>query len=615
MCGIIGYLGPKDVSSVLLVSLQKLEYRGYDSAGLAIIDKEELVVKKSLGKLQELEKLMQNQVIKGSCGIGHTRWATHGEPNIVNAHPHINQTKKIAVVHNGIIENFFDLKNELKEEGFIFVSETDTEVIPHLIEKYKNQKLSLEEAFYLSLLKLEGKFSIAMVSEEEPNKIYFAKNGVPLIIAKSTDEKEEPEAFISSDLAGVAAIAEYYCYLNDKEWGYFNSGEYNLFDLERNPKQAVFHKLELSPQDYEKGDWSHFMLKEIYEQPDIIQSILDKRLRNNGKIFFEEMQLSPEYLVKVGQIIIQACGTSLNAGLVGKNYLENFSRIYTDADFSSEFRYRNPVLEGDTLVAGISQSGETADTLAGLHGAKAKFLKVLSFLNNENSTMFKESDAIISLSAGPEIGVASTKAYIAAVVNLFLFSLYLGSLKWSLTKIQRKKMIDELSSLPDKAYRILSDIQEIQEISNYLKDLSDTVFLGRSFNYPTALEGALKLKEISYIHASGYAAGEFKHGPIALVSENVPVIVIVPSGDVRTKMISNLLEVKARKGKIISIISEGDNEVKKISDFYIEIPNSPEYLSPILTVIPLQLIAYYTAIYRGCDVDKPRNLAKSVTVE
>ena len=615
MCGIVGYIGSKAISPVLLVGLQKLEYRGYDSAGLAIIEKDELVVKKAPGKIFALEKVMQNQVLDGSCGIGHTRWATHGEPNVLNAHPQESRSKKIAVVHNGIIENFFDLKGELVSDGFVFVSETDTEVIPHLIEKFKADGHDTQTAFYRTLQKLEGKFAICMVSEDEPRRVYFARNGAPLIVAQSKDEKGHFEGFLSSDLSAIVPIAKNYYHLKDLEWGYFDLKKCHLFNWSGNPEKCTFEKLKITLKDFNRGDYPHFMLKEIHEQPEVVQRILEQRVHEKSKVIFEETQLSPEYLSQVGQIIIQACGTSLNAGLVGKNYLENYGRIYTDADFSSEFRYRNPVLGGDTLVVGISQSGETADTLAGLHGAKSKFLKVVSFLNSESSTMARESDAMIALNAGPEIGVASTKAYIAEIVNLFLFSIYLGGIKWVLPKNKRKKMLDELSSLPDKISSVLQNLVEIQQISNYLKDVSDTIFLGRSYNYPTALEGALKLKELSYIHASGYAAGEFKHGPIALVSENVPVIVIVPHSSVRTKMISNLLEVKSRRGKIISIVSKNDEEVKKISDYFIEIPHVPEYLSPILTVIPLQLIAYYTAIYRDCDVDRPRNLAKSVTVE
>ena len=615
MCGIIGYIGPKVISSVLLVGLHKLEYRGYDSAGLAVLEKDELIIKKTPGKIASLEEAIKNQIFDGSCGIGHTRWATHGEPNALNAHPHCNTSKKISVVHNGIIENFFDLKNELIDHGYVFISETDTEVIPHLIDKFKNNGHETQVAFHKTLQKLEGKFAISMISEDEPNRMYFARNGASLIIAQNIDHEGNLEGFISSDLPAIIPIAKNYHYLQDGEWGYFDTQRCHYFDWDGKPKEQEFKKLELTLKNFDKGDYPHFMLKEIYEQPKVIENILKKRVNDQNEVFFDDMLLTPEYLFKVGQIIIQACGTSLNAGLVGKIYLENHSKIHTNADFSSEFRYRNPVLGGDTLVVGISQSGETADTLAGLHSAKSKFLKVISFLNNEESTMARDSDAVIALHAGQEIGVASTKAYIAEVVNLFLFSIYLGGIKWTLPKKEKETLIDELRKLPEKISLVLENIDSIREIANYLKEVSDTIFLGRFHNYPTALEGALKLKELSYIHASGYAAGEFKHGPIALVTKDVPVVVIVPYGDLRTKMISNLLEVKARQGKIISIISEGDDQVKKMSDYFIEIPHTPEYLSPILSAVPLQLLAYYTAIYRGCDVDQPRNLAKSVTVE
>ena len=616
MCGIVGYIGQKSIESVLIVGLKKLEYRGYDSAGIAIVDRGELIVDKAKGKISELEEEIKGRSFQGQLGIGHTRWATHGEPSKLNAHPHINQDRNIAVVQNGIIENFLELKEELKNEGYVFTSETDTEIIAHLITTFIKQGFSPEQSFLRALHRLDGKFAIAVIFENVPNKIFFARNGAPLIVGSGELQDGEPiENFLASDLPAIVPLARMAYYVKDGEWGYINHSKVELFNWEGESLTLDFQKVDLKVEEIEKGDYPHFMLKEIYEQPDIIENMLKKRILPEGKIRFDEMEFSREYLSKLGRILIQACGTSLNAGLIGKLYLEMFAKIYTNADFSSEFRYRNPVAEGDTLVIGISQSGETADTLAGLHEAKAKFLKVLSFLNNPNSTLSRESDAIIHLLAGHEIGVASTKAYTSEVLHLFLFSLYVGGLKWILPKDQREELVADLLTVPEKIREILNNVEPIQKVANYLKDVSDTVFLGRTFNYATALEGALKLKEISYIHASGYAGGEFKHGPIALIDEGVPVVIITPKGEIREKMISNLQEVKARKGVIISVITKGDEEIKGLSDFSIEIPDIGEELSPLLTVVPLQLLAYYTALYRGCDVDKPRNLAKSVTVE
>lgn len=612
MCGIVGYSGSKSAETVLLVGLKKLEYRGYDSAGLAIMDGGELVIQKTQGKIEALEKLLQSKNVRGQTGIGHTRWATHGEPSRLNSHPHTNRDGSISVVHNGIIENYGALKKELQSEGFIFASFTDTEVIPHLIDKYMKDGFELKVAFYKALQRLEGKYAIAMISDREPDKVFFARNGNPLLIGR---DPARNEFLLSSDIPALVPIAKEYMPLADEQWGFFTKESLELYDWDGEVVEPEFHEMELTEKDVEKGDYEHYMLKEIYEQPAMIQKIIRERIDERGHILFHEMKMSRESLAKINRISIQACGTSLNAGMIGKLYFEQFSRIFTDADYSSEFRYRNPVMNVDTLVIGISQSGETGDTLAGLHEAKASFLPVISFLNNLHSTMARESDAIVDLMAGPEIGVASTKAYTAEVFNLFLFSIFLSSIKWILPKEEREKIIQEVHELPEKMETVLKNVEPIKEIAQFLKDSKDTIFLGRTFNYPSALEGALKLKEISYIHASGYAGGEFKHGPIALVSEQVPVIVIVPQGAIHQKMLSNLEEVKARKGKIISVITEGDEEIKALSDFSLEIPPVIEPLSPILTALPLQLLAYYTALYRGCDVDQPRNLAKSVTVE
>ncbi|MFO1524905.1 MAG: glutamine--fructose-6-phosphate transaminase (isomerizing) [Turneriella sp.] len=609
MCGIVGYIGPKSVESVLINGLKKLEYRGYDSAGMAVLDGAELSTRKALGKIAELEKQLKGQPVDGTTGIAHTRWATHGEPSTINAHPHLNNERNIAVVHNGIFENYAKLKTELMDDGYVFVSETDTEVAPHLLEKYIDEGFSLDEAFVRMLKRLEGQYAIACISEKMEKKIYFARKGSPLILARGNNEY-----LLASDIPAVIPIAHEAIYLEDEQWGYITEQGVSIFNLAGAVVEPQWQSVSLKEEDVDKGDFEYLMLKEIYEQPDVFERIFKERI-DDSFIHFPELKFGKEYLARVGRMLIQACGTSLNAGMIGRMYLEQYAHISAETDYSSEWRYRNPLASGDSLVVGISQSGETADTLAGVREAKAKFMRVLSFLNNINSTMARESDAMIHLMAGPEIGVASTKAFTAQVLNLLFFSLYVGSIKWLLPAEERREVLKEILALPEKMRKILKSHEQIKQIAEYLKDKNDTIFLGRTYNYPSALEGALKLKEISYIHASGYAGGEFKHGPLALVSDNVPVVIIAPQGEIRTKMISNLKEAQSRKGTIISIITEGDEEIKKESDYFVEIPPCLESISPLLVAIPLQLLAYYTAIARGCDVDRPRNLAKSVTVE
>lgn len=609
MCGIVGYIGPKSIESVLMVGLTRLEYRGYDSAGMAVLNGDELVTRKAVGKIAELEKQLKLQPVFGNAGIGHTRWATHGAPTMINAHPHLNRKKNIAVVHNGIFENYAQLKAELTDDGFVFVSETDTEVAPHLIDKYLNEGFDLKEAFVKMLSRVEGRYALAAISEKAERRIFFARKGSPLILARGNNEY-----LVASDIPAVVPIAHEAVYLQDGEWGFISNQGVELFNATGERIEIEWQAVNVSVEDVDKGEYPYLMLKEIYEQPDVFDRVIKARL-DDTFVHFPELKFSKEYLARVGRILIQACGTSLNAGMIGRMYLEQFAHISAETDYSSEWTYRNPLASGDTLVVGISQSGETADTLAGVREAKAKFMQVLSFLNNINSTMAREADGLIHLMAGPEIGVASTKAFTAQVLNLLFFSLYVGSIKWLLPAEERAVILNEIRALPEKMRRILKEHEKIKAIAEFLKDKNDTIFLGRTYNYPSALEGALKLKEISYIHASGYAGGEFKHGPLALVEKNVPVVIIAPQGDIRTKMISNLKEAQSRQGTIISIITEGDEEIKKESDFFIEIPACIESVSPLLVAIPLQLLAYYTAIARGCDVDRPRNLAKSVTVE
>ncbi|MBP9887421.1 MAG: glutamine--fructose-6-phosphate transaminase (isomerizing) [Leptospiraceae bacterium] len=610
MCGIVGYAGNKSVESVLMVGLACLEYRGYDSAGIAVIDNDEIEIRKEKGKIKALEALLREKPVRGNVGVGHTRWATHGEPTQINAHPHTNEKQTIAIVHNGIIENYMQLKLKLQSLGYIFQSSTDTEVISHLLSMEINSKKTVKDSLLSVFKTIQGKWAIAAVFESEPEKVFFAQDGAPLLIGKGKNEY-----FLASDLSALVRNSTEVCYIKPKQWGYFSKNELVLFDFDGNEVVPEMKKQEAKWEDVDKNGFPHYMLKEIYEQASIFRKVIERRIKENGELDFSEMGLSKEILSKVNRIVIQAAGTSLHSGMIGKHYLEQFTKIQTDTEMSSEFRYRNPVVEGDTLIIAISQSGETADTLASIHEAKAKFLKVLSMVNNVNSTIARESDAFIDTCAGMEIGVASTKAFTAQVLHLLLFAMYFSSIKWMMSDELRKELIDEIKQLPTKIDAILNRASEIEKWASDFVNTKDFVFLGRTYNHPIALEGALKLKEISYIHASGYAGGEFKHGPIALITKEVPVVCIANKSEIYPKMISNIQEIKARNGKIISIVTEGDVEAKSLSDYCFEVPVCHEFLSPILNVIPLQLLSYYVAIARGCTPDQPRNLAKSVTVE
>ncbi len=608
MCGIVGYIGKKSADSVLLVGLERLEYRGYDSAGIAIIEDGELVVRKCAGKLRTLNALLRESPVSGNIGIGHTRWATHGEPTTVNAHPHIDCHNKFAIVHNGIIENYATLKEELIKEGHIFQSDTDTEVIAHLLEKYYNGDFL--KTVINTIDKLKGSFALAIITEYYPDTLIGVRRGSPLIIGKGNNEN-----FIASDIPALVSLTNTVYYLDEDEIAVLNSDSISFFNIKGEQLQKKSKQIKVKPREIDKAGYAHYMLKEIMEQPVVVENIIKTRITSNNEIRFDKLNFENNYLVRVGRIIIQAAGTSWHAGLVGKFMIEEFARVHTEVDISSEFRYRNPVIEGDTLLIAISQSGETADTIAGLREAKSKFIKVLGICNNTESTIARESDAIIDILAGPEIGVASTKAYVAQIVSLFLFALYMGRIKWALKSEEIDKYLTELRNIPDKIRKILRQQKHIENIAEKYYNKNNFIFLGRSYNYPTAFEGALKLKEISYIHAAGYQAGEFKHGPIALIDENVPVVCIATKGEIYQKMISNIQEVKARKGIIITVATEEDEDIKKFSDEIIYVPETIDILSPILNVIPLQLLAYYIALKRGCNVDQPRNLAKSVTVE
>ncbi len=610
MCGIVGYIGDKSVDSVLIVGLTRLEYRGYDSAGIAVIDKGELVIRKEKGKIKDLEALLLAHPVEGSMGIGHTRWATHGVPSRSNAHPHVDCLGKIAIVHNGIIENHHTLRTNLQDQGHVFKTETDSEVVAHVIEEEMRSGHKIEEAFRKTVLSLDGKYAISMVYEGDQDRIFFARNGSPLVYGKGKEE-----SYLASDVSAIIPAAKKQYHIDNGQWGWISKHGLHLFDSENNPLTFELDPIRLDVQQLDRNGYDHFMLKEIFEQPDVIRRIVMERTDEAGKILFPELNFPLEFLGKVSRIMITSAGTSWHAGLLGKLFLEKFPRIMSEVDISSEFRYRNPIAEGDTLMIAISQSGETADTLAGIHEAKSKFMKVLSFVNNSHSTIARESNGFIDLMAGPEIGVASTKAYTAQVINLLFFALFLSGIKWVISKEERLEIFQAIHSLPEKIEDILSRANEIKKWATALRDAKDFVFLGRNFNHPTALEGALKLKEISYIHASGYAGGEFKHGPIALISQEVPVVAIAPQTEIYEKMISNIEEVKARNGIILSIYTECDTKVPAMSDYSFSIPKVPDYLTPILTVIPLQLLAYYMALEKGCEPDQPRNLAKSVTVE
>jgi glucosamine--fructose-6-phosphate aminotransferase (isomerizing) len=611
MCGIVGYIGSKLADSVLLFGLYRLEYRGYDSAGIAVIDKGEIEIRKDQGKIRNLEKLLKEQPVEGNIGIGHTRWATHGEPTATNAHPHHNFHQTIAVVHNGIIENYEQIRRDLQSKRYIFSTETDTEVIPQLFDFYSRQGIKNEfELMKTVIQRLEGRYAFLVIFEDHPEKIYFCKNGSPLIFGRG-----KGEGFLVSDnSAFITSVKEQY-FLNDGEWGWITKDQIELFNSSGKKINPTMVPVNIDFTRYEKNGYEHFMLKEIHEQPQVISNIIQERITPEGEIVFPELKISKDFHARLSRIVFTSAGTSLHAGMIGRLYIEKFAKIMTEVEFSSEFRYRNPILGGDTLVVSISQSGETADTLASILSAKAKFLTVVSFVNNINSSIARESSGIIPLMAGPEIGVASTKAYVAELVNLLLYSLYLSKLKWILNDTQIQSILEEIKKLPEQIQKILDQSQKIKEIALAMRDKRDFIFLGRSYEHPTALEGALKLKEISYAHASGYAGGEFKHGPIALVSKEMPVICLCPKNDVYTKMVSNLEEVKARSGQIFSIHTEGDEDVQRLSSYSFAIPECSEYIAPILTVVPLQLFAYYVAIAKGCEPDQPRNLAKAVTVE
>jgi len=608
MCGIVGYIGSRDVPSVLLGSLWRLEYRGYDSSGIAVISNSELIVRKVPGKLSELEELIKRKPVSGELGIGHTRWATHGLPQENNTHPLLDCNEEIALVVNGIIENYLSLKDELEAKGHIFRSLTDSEVIVHLIEEHAGKGLT--EAVRLAVKKLTGNFAFAVIKISERNKIVCARHDAPLICCYS-----EKEAAVASDMSGVVSIFDEVIDIPNDSIVVLGRGKCSITNFQGREVKFTRRKVTIAVKDIDKGHYPHFMLKEIYEQPKVLHNIVSERIIDSCIQLGEELSISEEELKKISRIVIQACGTSWHAGLVGKYIIEKFARIHTEVDISSEFRYRDAVLDSDTLIMAISQSGETADTIAGLREAKVKFLKVLSLVNVLQSSIHRESDGIIGIMAGPEIGVASTKAYTAEIVNLYFLALHLGILRGFVSRAQLKEHFSALMKVPEQVEQILKLDSDIKAIAEIFCNSRDFLFLGRGLNYATALEGALKLKEISYINATGYAAGEMKHGPIALIDHKMPVVCVNPRSSVYEKMLSNIQEVVARKGIPISVVTKGDRRTKGASKHVIPIPECHECVSPILAVIPLQLLAYHIATLKELDVDRPRNLAKSVTVE
>ena len=614
MCGIVGYIGKRRAYPILIKGLSRLEYRGYDSAGVALInDSGELVIYKTKGKVADLNRSVQGKDLSGTVGIAHTRWATHGEPNDVNAHPHFSESGNLALIHNGIIENFRSLKTELQNQGYHFKSETDTEVVIQLIQYIMDSHgITLEEAVPLALNSVIGAYAIVIVDKEHPDKMIAARKGSPLIIGVGDDE-----FLVGSDATPIIEYTDRVVYLGEEQIAFMERGkDLKITDLRSIEQTPVIKKLELNLSQIEKGGFPHFMLKEIHEQPGTCSTVMNGRLHPElGLVKLSGVIDHKERLLNARRIIICACGTSWHAGLIGKYMIEDLTRIPVEVEYSSEFRYRNPIIYPDDVVIAISQSGETADTLAAMQLAKQSGAFLFGICNVVGSSIARAADTGCYTHAGPEIGVASTKAFTAQVETLLLLALSIAQEKGTITDEYRLRIISELQTIPDKIAVILKHDKQIQALAKTFTYAHNFIYLGRGYNYPVALEGALKLKEISYIHAEGYPAAEMKHGPIALSDEEMPVVAIAPHCGNYDKILSNIQEVKARKGRVISIVTEGDKDVRALSDLYFEIPATEECLVPLLSVIPLQLLAYHIAIAKGRDVDQPRNLAKSVTVE
>lgn len=611
MCGIVAYMGHRQAHEVIIKGLKRLEYRGYDSAGIALLDGGLNVYKKK-GKVSDLEEYLKGKQLKSTIGIGHTRWATHGEPNDRNAHPHYSASGKLAIIHNGIIENYSSLKQELINKGHTFLSDTDTEVFIHFIEDIQeNEECSLEEAVRLALTKVVGAYAIVIISLEEPDLLVAARKGSPLVVGVGKDE-----FFLASDATPIIEYTNEVVYLNDQEIAVIRDGKLSITNTANLPLTPYIQIVDMELEAIEKGGFEHFMLKEIFEQPRSISDCLRGRLDSqSGRLILGGLREYLNKLVNADRILIVACGTSWHAGLVAEYFFEEFCRIPVEVEYASEFRYRNPVIrEGDVVIA-ISQSGETADTLAAIELAKSKGAIIFGVCNVVGSSIPRATHAGAYTHAGPEIGVASTKAFTAQLTVLNMIALIVAQRKGTITEQKLHELLVEMENIPAKVEQALKLNDKIQEIAATFKDARNFIYLGRGYNFPVALEGALKLKEISYIHAEGYPAAEMKHGPIALIDEEMPVVFIATKDSSYEKVVSNIQEVKARKGRVISVVTEGDKLIPKMSEFTVEVPAVHEALTPLVSVVPLQLLSYHIAVMRGCNVDQPRNLAKSVTVE
>jgi glutamine---fructose-6-phosphate transaminase (isomerizing) len=614
MCGIIGYIGPKDVVPVLIDGLRRLEYRGYDSAGVAVVREGQVELRRSAGKLSRLEDVIVGHPITGEYGVGHTRWATHGRPTEENAHPHRDCTGKIVVVHNGIIENYLDLKHELQRQGHKFVTETDTEIVAHLVER-ESKGDGLENAVRRALHLMRGLFALVLISADDPEKIVAVRNGPPIVVGLG-----DGEFFVASDIPAILSHTRDVVFLGDEEMAVITRTGVQFTDFFDRPVSKVTQRVLWDPIMAEKSGYKHFMLKEIFEQPTAArETILGRVSQDSGRVFLDEMKITEKQLASIDKVTILACGTSWHAGLVGKFMIEQLARVAVDVDYGSEYRYRGPIVGTNTLAVVITQSGETADTLAALREAKRAGAASIAICNVVGSMATRETDGTIHTHAGPEIGVASTKAFTSQLVALYLLALRLGQARGTLSPEASKPLVDALLQLPHLLEETLKIAPAVEEIAGRFQNRTDFLYLGRGINYPIALEGALKLKEISYIHAEGYPAGEMKHGPIALIDERMPVVTLAPHDHVFEKMIGNMQEVKARGGSVIALTTRGDDKLGSIldrsRDCILELPRTSDLLTPIVMVLPLQLLAYDIAVRRGCDVDQPRNLAKSVTVE
>lgn len=615
MCGIVGYIGEQQATPILVKGLKRLEYRGYDSAGVAVHDGENINLTKCKGKVSNLEKMLEDSPHGGNIGIGHTRWATHGPPNDENAHPHATSNNELVIIHNGIIENFDTLKRGLIHRGHEFNSDTDTEVLIHLVEDIRKNEadISLFEAVRKALNEVIGAYAIVIMSHDNPDQLIAAKKGSPLVIGIGRHN----EYFIASDATPIIEHTKNVVYLEDEEIAVIDRNDgFKLRNIKNQEKTPYIHELEMQLETLEKGGYEHFMLKEIHEQPRSVRDSMRGRLNvNKGIVALGGIREYEQKMIHAKRIIIVACGTSWHAGLVGEYLFEDLARIPVEVEYASEFRYRNPVINENDVVIAISQSGETADTLAAIELAKQKGATIIGICNVIGSSIPRVTHAGSYTHAGPEIGVASTKAFTSQVTVLTLMALALAQGRGSIPASRFQRLLIELDSVPEKIEKVLKLDEQIRYIADIYKDVSNALYLGRGINFPVALEGALKLKEISYIHAEGYPAAEMKHGPIALIDENMPVIVIATQGASYEKIVSNIQEVKARKGKVVAIVTEGDEQVKALADHTVEIPNIDDMLMGLISVIPLQLLSYHVAVMRGCNVDQPRNLAKSVTVE